>query len=68
MVNDMNLNLLLPMLCAALLAGCASTLATGDPVRAHAIAEVARARADGSLPMTEAQYVYPNWAATKKAP
>lgn len=68
MVNDMNSKLPVPLLFAALLSGCASTATSNDPIRANAIAEVARARADGSLPLTEAQYVYPNWVASKKAP
>jgi ABC-type uncharacterized transport system auxiliary subunit len=68
MVNDMNLKPLAPLLFAAVLCGCASTATNNDAVRTKAIAEVAQARADGSLPLTEAQYVYPNWAASNKAP
>jgi hypothetical protein len=68
MVNDMNLKSLIPLFLAAALAGCASTATGNDPIRAQAIADVAQARADGALPLTEAQYVYPNWAAAGKAP
>jgi hypothetical protein len=70
MVNDMNFKPLLPVLLVAALSGCASTgnLASNDPVRARVLAELAQAKADGSHPLTEAQYVYPNWAASGKAP
>jgi hypothetical protein len=70
MVNDMNTKCFIPVLLVAALTGCASTdqLASTDPVRAHALAEIQQARADGTLPLTEAQYVYPNWAASSKAP
>lgn len=67
-VNDMNSKILMPILIATVLSGCVSTATVDDPVRVHAIAEVARARADSSLPLTEAQYVYPNWAGMNKAP
>jgi hypothetical protein len=63
----MKLKSLIPVLIAAALAGCATT-GNNDPVRAHVAAELAQARADGSLPLSEAQYVYPNWAASRKAP
>jgi hypothetical protein len=70
MVNDMNIKPLLPLLFAAALAGCASTgqVAGNDPVRARVQAELAQAGADGTLPLNEAQYVYPNWVTPQKAP
>jgi hypothetical protein len=70
MVNDMNIKSLLPLFFAAALAGCASTsqVASTDPVRARVQAELAQAQADGTHPLSEAQYVYPNWAAPHKAP
>jgi hypothetical protein len=70
MVNDMNLKPLIPVLLLAALSGCASTakLASNDPVRARVLAELEQAKADGSLPLTEAQYVYPNWVTSQKAP
>lgn len=67
MVNVMNLKPFLPLLlAAAALTGCAST--ANDPARAHALAEVQQARADGSLPLTEEQFVFPHLAAAHKAP
>jgi hypothetical protein len=70
MVNDMNLKSLIPVLLVTALSGCASTaqLASKDPVRARVLAELEQAKADGSYPLSEAQYVYPNWAAAHKAP
>jgi hypothetical protein len=70
MVNDMNLKPLIPVLLVAALSGCASTadLAAKDPVRARALADIEQAKADGSYPLSEAQYVYPNWTASHKAP
>jgi uncharacterized protein YceK len=70
MVNDMNLKSLIPVLLVVALSGCASTtkLASSDPVRARVLAELEQAKADGSYPLSEAQYVYPNWAASHKAP
>jgi len=62
----MNLKPLIPILFVAALSGCAST--TSDPVRARALADIEQARADGTFPLTEAQYVYPNWVAGHKAP
>lgn len=64
MVNHMNPKLLIPVLLAAALSGCAST--ANDATREHVLADLAQARADGSMPLTEAQYVYPNWAAPHK--
>ena len=66
----MNLKPLIPVVLVAALAGCASTTdgAAGDPVGARVRAELARARADGTYPLTEAQYVYPNWPELRKAP
>lgn len=67
MVNVMNLKPLLPLLlAAAALSGCAST--ANDPAHAHALAEVQQARADGSLPLTEEQFVFPHLTAAHKAP
>lgn len=63
----MNPKLLIPVLLVAALAGCATT-ASNDPVRARVLADLAQAKADGSYPLTEAQYVYPNWAAGHKTP
>jgi hypothetical protein len=70
MVNDMNFQPLIPVLLVAALSGCASTgkLASNDPVRARKLAEIERAKADGSHPLNESQYVYPNSAASQKAP
>ncbi len=70
MVNNMNKIVLIPVVLAALLAGCASTdtVASNDPARARAQAELAQAKADGTHPLTEAAYVYPNWVASHKAP
>jgi hypothetical protein len=59
------LPLLLPLFFAAALAGCAATPA--DPVRAKALADIEQARADGSFPLTEAQYVYPKLAVAHTA-
>jgi hypothetical protein len=70
-VNIMNLKTLIPVVLVAALAGCASTngnVASNDPVRARVQAELAQARADGTYPLTEAQYVYPNWPELHKAP
>jgi hypothetical protein len=70
-VNIMNLKTLIPVVLVAALAGCASTngnVASSDPVRARVQAELAQARADGTYPLTEAQYVYPNWPELHKAP
>ncbi|WP_296952214.1 DUF4148 domain-containing protein [uncultured Massilia sp.] len=66
----MNKTFLIPVVLAALVAGCASTdtVASSDPVRARVQAELAQARADGTQPLTEAAYVYPNWTASHKAP
>jgi hypothetical protein len=70
MVNDMNLKPLIPVLLVAALSACASTgnVASQDPVRARVLAELEQAKADGSHPLTEAQYLYPNWVASQKAP
>lgn len=48
---------------SALLSGCASNplTANNDPVRARVLADLAQARANGTYPVTEAQFVYPNW-------
>jgi len=51
---------LIPALLVALLSGCAST-GGNDPVRQRVLADLEQARADGSYPLTEAQYIYPNW-------
>jgi hypothetical protein len=55
----------IPILLAVALAGCAATPA--DPVRARALADIEQARAGGSFPLTEAQYVYPDLAAAHTA-
>jgi hypothetical protein len=62
-VTNMKTKYLLPLLLVAVLSGCASTgvSSTNDPVRARVVAELQEARANGSLPLTEAQYIYPNW-------
>ena len=65
MVNHMNPKLLLPVLLVAALSGCAAT--PTDPVRAKALADIEQARAEGSFPLSEAQYVYPNLAAAQQA-
>ncbi len=51
-------NTLLPALLLSLVAGCASTnpAVADDPVRARVLAELEQAKADGSYPITEAQY------------
>jgi len=67
LVNAMNPKCLIPVLIVAALSGCATSTST-DPVRQRALAKVEQARADGSLPLTEAQYVYPNLTAAHKAP
>jgi hypothetical protein len=66
----MNPKLLIPVLLAAVLSGCAANpqVAANDPVRARVLADLAQAKADGSYPLSEAQYVYPNWVASHKAP
>lgn len=61
MVNHMNPKFLIPVLLAAALTGCAAT--PTDPVRAKALADIEQARANGSFPLTEAEYVYPKLAA-----
>jgi hypothetical protein len=66
-VNDMNLKPLIPVLLLSVLSGCAAT-AGNDPVRARVLAELEQAKKDGSLPLTEAQYVYPNWVTPHNAP
>jgi hypothetical protein len=43
-------------------------MADNDPVRTRVLAELQQAKADGSVPLTEAQFVYPNWATSQKAP
>jgi hypothetical protein len=66
----MNFKPLIPVMLVAVLSGCASNarLASNDPVRARVLAELEQAKADGSYPLSEAQYVYPNWTAAHKAP
>jgi hypothetical protein len=70
MVNDMTPKFLIPALLVAVLSGCASTgsPASNDPVRARVLAELEQAKADGTHPLTEAQYLYPNWVTPHKAP
>jgi len=58
----MNPKFLIPALLVAALSGCAAT--PTDPVRAKALADIEQARAEGSFPLTEAQFVYPKMAAT----
>ena len=66
----MNLKPLIPVLLIAALSGCASTsnVAANDPVRARVLADLAQAKADGSYPLNESQYIYPNWVDQRKAP
>jgi hypothetical protein len=64
LVNDMNMKYLIPAVLVSLLSGCASMNDTSDPVRARVLAELQQARADGSLPLTEAAYMYPQWDKT----
>lgn len=54
----------LPVLLALSLSACAThTAATGDDaVRQRVVAELAQAQKDGSSPLTEKQFVYPNWS------
>jgi hypothetical protein len=68
MVNDMKT--LIPLFVVAVLSGCASTgqVASNDPVRARVLAELEQAKADGTHPLTEAQYLYPNWVTPHQAP
>ncbi|WP_084677122.1 DUF4148 domain-containing protein [Massilia niastensis] len=55
-----------PTFCVAavlviLVSGCASTndLAANDPTRVRVLAELEQARANGLVPVTEANYLYP---------
>ena len=61
----MNPTFLIPVLLVAALSGCAAT--PTDPVRAKALADIERARAEGSFPLSEADYVYPKLAAAHRA-
>ncbi len=65
----MNTKILIPALLAALLSGCAAsgTAPAGDAVHQQAIAEMERARADGSFPLTEKQFTYPDWPGLAQA-
>jgi len=63
MVNNMKPIFLIPILLAAALSGCAAT--PTDPVRAKALADIEQARAEGSFPLTEAQFVYPKLVAAQ---
>lgn len=65
----MNFKPLIPVLLVAALSGCASNpLASKDPVRARVQAELAQAQANGTHPLNESQYVYPNWVSAHQAP
>jgi hypothetical protein len=66
MVNDMKPKFLIPALLVAVLSGCAST--GNDPVRNRVLAELEQAKAEGTHPLTEAQYLYPNWVTPHQAP
>ncbi|TQK11362.1 hypothetical protein [Herbaspirillum sp. SJZ107] len=57
----MNPKFLIPALLVAALSGCAAT--PTDPVCAKALADIEQARAEGSFPLTEGQFVYPKMAA-----
>jgi hypothetical protein len=63
-VNSMNPKFLIPALLAAALSGCAAT--PTDPVRAKALADIQQARAEGSFPLTEGQFVYPKLVAARQ--
>jgi len=63
-VNDMNPKFLIPALLVAALSGCAAT--PTDPVRAKALADIQQARAEGSFPLTEGQFVYPKLVAARQ--
>jgi len=66
----MNLKFLIPVVLLAALTGCASATSTAanDPVRAGVQGGLAQGKADGTYPLTEVQYVYPNWPELHKAP
>lgn len=55
------MNILIPALLVALLSGCAANGPAADPVRQEVLADMAQARAEGSFPVTEKQFTYPNW-------
>ena len=63
-VNNMNPKFLIPVLFVAAPSGCAAT--PTDPVRAKALADIQQARAEGSFPLTEAQFVYPKLVAARQ--
>jgi len=51
------------LLLAASLAGCATSSTGGDAVQRQNMAELKQGWQDGSFPVTEKQFVYPNWLA-----
>lgn len=63
----MTSKLLIPAFLVLALSGCASArVANDDPVRARVLAELQQARVDGTYPVTETQYLYPNWPELRK--
>ena len=54
---------LLPALLALSLSACAThaPVVAGDAVRQHLVAELIQAQQDGTYPLTEKQFTYPNW-------
>ena len=65
-VNKMNRKLHLCSFFVVLLSGCAFTgeTVTNDPVRTRVLAELVQAKADGLVPVSEVQYMYP-WPAVR---
>jgi hypothetical protein len=68
-VNNMNTKIYIPVILVSLLSGCAATddLAHNDPIRARVLAELEQAKAEGLVPITEAQYMYPWPGASSQA-
>ena len=54
--------LVLPLV-ASILSGCAasSTAPAGDSIRQQALNDMQQAKEQGSFPLTEKQFTYPNW-------
>jgi hypothetical protein len=57
----MNTKICIPVILVSLLTGCAATedLAHNDATRVRVLAELEQAKADGLVPITESQYMYP---------
>jgi hypothetical protein len=65
----MNTKICIPVILVSLLTGCAATddLARNDPIRVRVLAELEQAKAEGLVPITEAQYMYPWPGASSQA-